>query len=81
MAGIMYIGLYGYNGNGNRVWKLTGTCDAEWQNGGVIVYRAILDDAVLYPNPYITITPQGYTKHYYIGQERIANILLRLFIH
>ena len=52
---------------------IPGTCDAEWQNGGVIVYRALLDNAVLYPNPYITITPQGYTKHYFSGQERIAS--------
>ena len=38
-------------------------------------YSAYLDDGVIYPNPYITITPQGYTKHYYVGQERFATAL------
>ena len=68
-------GLYGYDGNGDRVWKLIGDCDIESQNGGNIEYSIALDDAVLYPNPYLTITPQGYTKHYYLGSERIATAL------
>jgi len=68
-------GLYGYDGNGDRVWKLVGDCDIESQNGGNIEYSVALDDAVLYPNPYLTITPQGYTKHYYLGSERIATAL------
>ncbi len=29
----------------------------------------------MYPNPYIVITPKGYTKHYYAGAERIATVL------
>lgn len=65
-------GFYGYNGNGERIWKLMGTCQNSHQNGGDYTCSAFLDDAVLYPNPYITITPQGYTKHYYLGSERIA---------
>ena len=39
------------------------------------VYSVTVDDGVIYPNPYITITPQGYTKHYYVGQERFATAL------
>ena len=68
-------GFYGYDGNGDRVWKLTGACNLESQNGGYVGYNVTLDDAVLYPNPYLTITPTGYTKHYYIGSERIATAL------
>ena len=95
-------GFYGYNGNGDRVWKptanrtnacicssvprrlatraqreskLTGLCQIDNQNGGEMSYSALLDDAVLYPNPYLTITPAGYTKHYYIGSERIATAI------
>ena len=75
MIGPKSAGLYGYDGNGNRVWKLTGDCRLESQNGGEQEYSAYLDDAVLYPNPYLTITPQGYTKHYYLGSERIATAL------
>lgn len=68
-------GFYGYDGNGDRVWKLTGSCSNTSQNGGMISYDVYIDDAVLYPNPYLTITPTGYTKHYYIGSERIATAL------
>ena len=75
VIGLKSAGLYGYDGNGNRVWKLTGDCRLESQNGGEQEYSAYLDDAVLYPNPYLTITPQGYTKHYYLGSERIATAL------
>ena len=75
VIGLKSAGLYGYDGNGNRVWKLTGDCRLESQNGGEQEYSAYLDDAVLYPNPYLTITPQGYTKHYYLGQERVATAL------
>jgi len=68
-------GIYGYDGDGNRVWKLTGDCRLESQNGGEQEYSAYLDDAVLYPNPYITISLKGYTKHFYIEQERISTVL------
>ena len=34
-------------------------------NSGSIKAQAILDDAVLYPNPYKVISQTGYTKHYY----------------
>ena len=27
---------------------------------------------VLYVNPYMVVTPRGYTKHYYNGSQRIA---------
>ena len=26
-------------------------------------------------NPYIVITPRGYTKHYYAGSERLATVI------
>ena len=25
-----------------------------------------------FPNPFLVITPEGYTKHYYVGTERNA---------
>ena len=42
-----------------------------------IVPNIMIDNKryVLYPNPYLTITPAGYTKHYYIGSERIATAI------
>ena len=31
------------------------------------------NDAVLYVNPYMVVTPKGYTKHYYDGSRHIAD--------
>ena len=74
-------GIYGYDGDGNRVWKLTGLCwnDGINRDGPPIIqgppYSVYIDDATLYPNPYITISLKGYTKHFYIEQERISTVL------
>ena len=52
------VAYYGYDGNGERVYKLTGRCNVLSHIGDEINADALLDDAVLYPNPYIVITPQ-----------------------
>ena len=64
-----------YDANGERIYKLTGTCNFNQLNSGSIKAQAIFDDAVLYPNPYVVITTKGYTKHYYAGTERIATVI------
>ena len=69
------IGYYGYDGNGERVYKLTGTNSTNQLNSGSPYAQAIFDDAVLYPNPYMVVTPKGYTKHYYAGTERLATVI------
>jgi RHS repeat-associated protein len=65
-------GFYGYDANGDRVYKLTGR--SEITNIGPELSDAFVrfDNAVLYPNPYVTITPKEYTKHYYANRERLA---------
>lgn len=68
-------GYYGYDGNGERVYKLTGISSIDQINSGVMNAQVIFDNATLYPNPYIVITPQGYTKHYYAGTERLATVI------
>lgn len=68
-------GYYGYDANGERVYKLIGSCKRTRQNNGGMQMLAIFDDAVLYPNPYIVITSKGYTKHYYAGSERLATTI------
>lgn len=67
-----YCGYYGYNANGERVYKLTGTVYADQYNAGDVNIDMYFDDMVLYVNPYMVITPRGYTKHYYNGSHRIA---------
>ena len=75
VLGEKYAGYYGYDANGERVYKLTGSSSMDDVNSGSIKAQAIFDDAVLYPNPYIVVTPKGYTKHYYAGTERLATII------
>ena len=67
--------LYGYSAAGDRPYKITGPCNVSSFNGGVLTYEIMFDDAVLYPNPYITVTPNGYFKHYFAGSERIATAI------
>ncbi|MBQ8938900.1 MAG: hypothetical protein IJ047_01580 [Paludibacteraceae bacterium] len=74
VLGDKYAGYYGYDGIGERVYKLTGTSSIGQINSGCAKANAFFDDAVLYPNPYVTITPKGYTKHYYAGTERLATV-------
>jgi RHS repeat-associated protein len=50
-----------------------GTCNISTQNGGGLQAQAVFDDVVLYPSPYMVVTPRGYTNHYYAGSERIAS--------
>ena len=51
-----FAGYYGYDANGERVYKLTGISNLGQVNSGSIKAQAIFDDAVLYPNPF---RPQG----------------------
>ena len=67
-----YCGYYGYNANGERVYKLTGSVYADQYNAGDVNIETYFDDVTLYVNPYMVITPRGYTKHYYNGSQRIA---------
>lgn len=65
-------GYYGYDGNGNRAYKLIGQSVQDQHNAGEWQYHVNFNDAVLYVNPYFVVTPKGYTKHYYNGSQRIA---------
>ncbi len=60
-----YHSFYRYDAGGERTYKL--------------VYRHkdsrppyVFHGATMYPSPFLVITPEGYTKHYYAGTERIA---------
>ena len=46
-----------------------------------MTYELQLDDAVIYPNPYLTITPYGYFKHYFAGTERVATVRGNIHLH
>lgn len=72
VLGVKYAGYYGYDANGERVYKLAGTSAIDQLNAGYTKAQVMFDDAVLYPNPYMVVTRKGYTKHYYAGTERLA---------
>ena len=68
-------GYYGYDANGERVYKLTGTSSITPPNHIESFASVHLNDAVLYPNPYVVVTEKNYTKHYYAGGERLATVI------
>ena len=68
-------GYYGYDANGERVYKITGKSILDLIQSGESVATLLLEDAVLYPKPYLTITSQGHTKHYYANGERLASVI------
>lgn len=70
-----YCGYYAYDAQGNRAYKITGYVVEDQHNAGYPSYTAYFVDATLYVNPYMVVTPQGYTKHYYNGSQRIASRL------
>ena len=65
-------GYFGYDGNGERVYKLRGTMTVEQINAGREHVSMLFTYPTLYVNPYMVITPQGYTKYYYSGTDRVA---------
>ena len=75
LAGVIgneYCGYYGYDGDGERVFKLTGTTSGSQYNASSMYLDLYFDDVVMYVSPYMVVTPKGYTKHYYNGSQRIA---------
>ena len=71
------VGYYGYDANGERVYKLIGGSEITHTDDESSDALARFDYAVLYPNPYVTITKKGYTKHYYANGERLATSIGR----
>ena len=63
------------NANGERVYKLTGSTQYDDLNGSNPSFGIIIDGITLYPSPYIVLTAKQYTKHYYIGSEKIATMI------
>ena len=68
-----HCGFYAYDGNGERVYKLTGSSIVQQVNAGQLRTLMHFDDAVMYVNPYVVISPKGYHKFYYNGSQRIAS--------
>ena len=70
-----FVGYYGYDANGERVYKLTGSTQYDDLNGSNPSFGIIFDGLTVYPSPYIVLTEKQYTKHYYAGTERLATVI------
>ena len=54
---------------------LTGSTQYDDLNGSNPSFGIIIDGITLYPSPYIVLTEKQYTKHYYMGSEKIATMI------
>ncbi len=64
---------YIYNAGGERTWKITGHVEQMTENGDVIIDMVDLHNKVLYASPYMVVSNQEYTKHYYMEDQRISS--------
>ena len=67
-----WFSYYQYDASGERTYKLPCGRTAGNRSGERSVYWYPAE-ATLYASPYLVITPQGYTKHYYAEEERISS--------
>ena len=63
---------YAYDCNGERTLKLTGSNTVLDVNADFMLTACILDNATLYPSPFVVASNKGYTKHYYVGSDRLC---------
>ena len=67
-----WFSYYQYDATGDRTYKLPYLKTNSNRSGLRSVYWAP-SDATLYVSPYLVVTPQGYTKHYYAESERVTS--------
>ena len=67
---------YTYNAAGERIIKSHGDLEGVYINGapqGITFHET--EDYTIYPAPIITVTKNRFTKHYFIGDKRVASKL------
>lgn len=67
---------YTYNAADERIMKSYGTMEGVYINGapqGITFHET--DNFTIYPAPIITVTKNRFTKHYFIGDKRVASKL------
>ena len=67
---------YTYNAAGERIVKSHGDLEGVYINGapqGISFHET--EDYTIYPAPIITVTKNRFTKHYFIGDRRVASKL------
>jgi RHS repeat-associated protein len=66
-------GCYLYDAGGERYLKIQATHVLQLINGRPLINGYNADGQTLYVNPFMVLTNQGYTKHFYIEGERITS--------
>ena len=69
-----YTSYYIYDNSGERTYKLTGLNTLMNINGRWVNF-ATMDNPTLYTSAYLVAGIQGYTKHYYAGNERVSSAI------
>ena len=67
---------YTYNAAGERIVKSHGDLEGVYVNGapqGMAFHET--EDYTIYPAPIITVTKNRFTKHYFVGDKRVASKL------
>ena len=67
---------YTYNAAGERIVKSHGDLEGVYVNGapqGLTFHET--EDYTIYPAPIITVTKNRFTKHYFVGDKRVASKL------
>ena len=63
---------YAYDYTGQRTLKMTGDASTVDLNAQLQQIVSGLNRVTIYPSPYLVLTEQGYTKHYYAGADRVC---------
>ena len=63
---------FAYDASGERFYKNSGPMTTLMVNGRR-VRLPLYGAPVLYTSPYVVVTPNGYTKHYFVENERFAS--------
>jgi len=69
------LGCYTYDAGGERTYKVEADYLELDINGQVYWQGYQSDRQTLYTSPYLVFNNQGYTKHYYAGDQRVASVI------
>ena len=63
---------YAYDHSGVRTLKLSGPNNVIDINADIMLTTGLLKKVTLYPSPFLVVDEHGYTKHYYVGGDRLC---------
>ena len=72
---------YTYNTGGQRIMKCYGTMEGVYINRapqGITFYET--DNFTLYPASFLSVNKNRFTKHYFLGDKRVASRIGQVFL-